>query len=329
MFGVLVSSATIRRMNLPLPIPTMRRLTIVKYLYEQALEQERKGGPLAGLALLPLHDAVELFLQVAAEAAAETNSLTMTSKQRSDFMEYWTAFSAAGLPLPYEQRMRRFNTARVEVKHRGLLPIQQQIEEFRSDVTNFLVDATPKVFQLEFDSISLSSLVQSDDVRTALQTAETAAEAGQFDAALEQAAKAFHLSLRNHQWFKTPRLFDPTDAARGLRQRGQQLDPSLSDLSGFTRAFQLTAQMGESLGEAITILAYHLDYDGYRYLRTYGPVIHIVGLGGMAADWTQEPTTDRSIVDRCVAFAVDAALRLEGVSLAPLPVSPLLPPAAK
>jgi hypothetical protein len=48
---------------LPLPVPTMRRLTIVKYLHAQALEQERKGGPLAGLALLPLHDAVELFLR--------------------------------------------------------------------------------------------------------------------------------------------------------------------------------------------------------------------------------------------------------------------------
>jgi len=312
---------------LPLPVPTMRRLTIVRYLYTQGLEQERKGGPLAGLALLPLHDAVELFLQVAAEAAAETHSLTMTSKQR-DFMEYWTAFSAAGLPLPYQQRMRNFNAARVEVKHRGLLPIQQHIEEFRSAVTAFLTETTPKVFQIEFDSISLSSLVQSDDVRTALQAAETAAEAGQFGEALEQAAKAFHLSLRNHRWFETPRLFDPTYVARELRQLGRQRDRSLLALSGFIRSFEAVAEMGESLGEAITILAYHLDYDGYRYLRTYGPVIHIVGLAGMAADWTQEPTTDRSIVDRCVAFAVDAALRLEGVSRAPLPISPLLPPPA-
>jgi hypothetical protein len=299
----------------------MRRLTIVKYLYTQALEQERKGGPLTGLALLPLHDAVELFLQVAAEAAAETHSLTMTSKQRTDFMEYWTAFSAAGLPLPYEQRMRRFNTARVEVKHRGLLPIQQQIEEFRSDVKNFLVDATPKVFQLEFDSISLSSLVRSDGVRSELQAAETAAEAGQFVEALEQAAKAFHLSLRQYRWFETPRLFDPTDTAHELSRRARP------GFGAYTRSIKEVAEMGESLGEAITILAYHLDYDGYRYLRTYGPVIDIVGLGGMAPRWTQEPTTDRSIVDRCVAFAVDAALRLEGVSLAPLPVSPP-PPAA-
>jgi hypothetical protein len=72
--------------------------------------------------------------------------------------------------------------------------------------------------------------------------------------------------------------------------------------------------MGEDLGEAITILAYHLDYDGYRYLRTYGPATYpSEGLGlGVSTHWSQEPTTDRSIVDRCVAFAVDAALRLEG-----------------
>ena len=82
-------STAIRRMNLPLPTPTMRRLTIIKYLHTQALEQERKGGPLAGLALLPLHDAVELFLQV----AAETHHLTL--RKSVDFIEYWTEFSNA------------------------------------------------------------------------------------------------------------------------------------------------------------------------------------------------------------------------------------------
>jgi hypothetical protein len=287
----------------------MRRLAIVKYLYIQALEQERKGGSLAGLALLPFHDAVELFLQVAAET---THSLTMSAQQRTEFMAYWHAFSKAGLPLPYEPQMRHFNDARVAVKHKGLLPIQQQIEEFRSVVTAFLTDPTPKVFQIEFDSISLSSLVRSDDVRTALQAAETAAEAGQFGEALEQATKAFHLSLRNYRWFETPRLFDPTDAARDLRQRARH-DRMVSDFSSFTRSFEAVAAMGESLGEAITILAHHLDYDGYRRLRTYGPVVYqSEGLAGMSMHWTQEPTTDRSIVDQCVAFAVDAALRLEG-----------------
>ena len=120
--------------------------------------------------------------------------------------------------------MQRFNNARVEVKHRGTLPSQDDVEGFRATVTAFLIELTPELFDITFDNISLSSLVRSDDVRSMLQAAETAAEAGEFGEALEQAMKAFHLSLRNHQWLETPRLFDPTDAARELRRRGRQLD---------------------------------------------------------------------------------------------------------
>ena len=77
-----------------------------------------------------------------------------------------------------------------------------------------------------------------------MQEAETAAEAGQFGKALEQAAKAFHLCLRNHRWFETPRLFDPTDVAHDLRRRAR--DHSLVEFSGFTRSFEAAAEMGQS-----------------------------------------------------------------------------------
>jgi hypothetical protein len=135
---------------LPLTTPTMRRLAIVKYLYTQGMEQERKGDPLAGLALLPLHDAVELFLQV----AAETHQLKLPKSV--EFMEYWTEFSKAGLRLPYQQQMRRFNEARVAAKHRGTLPSRHDVEGFRSTVTDLLVDTAPTLFQIDFDSISRS-----------------------------------------------------------------------------------------------------------------------------------------------------------------------------
>jgi hypothetical protein len=104
--------------------------------------------------------------------------------------------------------MRRFNNARVEVKHRGTLPSQPDVEGFRATVTNFLVETTPELFQTDFISISLSSLVRADDVRSALQAAETAAQADQFKEALEHAAKAFHLCLRNaaSPWGKRPRM---------------------------------------------------------------------------------------------------------------------------
>ena len=268
---------------MPLPVPTMRRLAIVKYLHAQALEQERKGGPLAGLAMLPLHDAVELFLQV----AAETHQLKLPKKV--EFLDYRTEFSKASRPLQYQQPMQRFNNARVEVKHRGTLPSQHDVEGFRSTVTNFLAETTPELFDITFDNISLSSLVRADDVRSALQAAETAAEAGEFGEVLEQAAMAFHLSLRRYR-SHDPRLFDPISVvADEVRAQGRWID---AGLRGSSRLFEAIAQMGESLGEAITVLAYHLDYDGYQHLQTYGPTIYDVEQGGMTAVWTINLTTD-------------------------------------
>jgi hypothetical protein len=229
-------------------------------------------------------------------------------------MDYWPAFSNASLPLPYQEPIRRFNNARIEVKHRGTLPSRHDVEGFRSAITGFLVETSPKLFQIEFDSISLSSLVRSDEVRSELQAAEAAARDERFQEALELASKAFRLSLRYHRYGTTPipydqRLFDPTDVASDLKLRGRDIGDTFG--SSKARLLESVAEMGQRLGEAITIIAYNLDYDGYRYIRTYGPVVREMLGGNMHTEWIRSPTTDSRIVDRCVAFAVDAALRLE------------------
>lgn len=83
---------------------------------------------------------------------------------------------------------------------------------------------------------------------------------------------------------------------------------------------QLARKVGEALeqvGEAITVVAYNLDYDGYRHLLTFGPVIVEMVGGEMHIEWMIQPTTDKGAVERCVAFAVDAALRLENAARRP------------
>jgi hypothetical protein len=212
----------------------------------------------------------------------------------------WTEFLNADRPLRYQQQMRRFNNARVEVKHRGTLPSQQDVEGFRATVTNFLVETTPELFEIDFNKISLSSLLQSDDVRAALQAAETAAEAGQFGEALEQAAKAFHLSLRHHRWFETPRLFDPTDAAHELRQRGRQLDRSLIDFSGYTRSFEAIAEMGRALARRSQYWPTILTMTD---TGTFGPTVRSYTLWGLAA-WLRIGRRNRRQIDLSLTNAL-------------------------
>jgi hypothetical protein len=285
----------------------MRRLTISRYVYMMALDQVRKGDVLSGLALLQFHDAVELFLQAVAEI------LHVPVDEHTDFISYWVAFSKLGLALPYKEQMRRFNKARVLIKHNGVLPSQHDVEEFRTSVTGFLIEASTRLLERDFDGISLSSLVRADDVRQVLQSGEEAAQTGKFSDALECALRAFRLSLRRYRYgvdggAVRERLYDPTEVVSDLRWRGK--DPR--SLGSTSRLIEAVGDMGQQLGEAITVVAYSLDYDGYRYLKTFGPVVHEVIGGDMIVEWVKEPTTDKRIVDRCVAFAVDAALRLEG-----------------
>jgi hypothetical protein len=59
------------------------------------------------------------------------------------------------------------------------------------------------------------------------------------------------------------------------------------------------------------VIAYNVDFDGYRYLKTYSPVIHEFVGGNMQIEWTREIEVDKDIVRRCVDFFTGAALSLE------------------
>ncbi len=282
----------------------MRRLAIARYLHGQAIEQERKGDLLAGLALLPLHDATEIFLQTAAE------NCNVPLPRNLDFLQYWTSFESAGFPLPLRTQMDRFNRARVEVKHRGTLPAQHEVASFRATVTEFLATSSRQLFQIEFDEISMSRLVRSDAVRAELEEAEKASKADDTETAIRHAALAFRRALRNFRfgdpnksWDK--RLFDPLELGSDLRR--EALIPHSFD-EHFARR---VGDAFDRVSEAITVVAYNLDYDGYRHLLTFGPVIHEAYGSEPVIDWMVEPTRDQSIAERCIAFAIDAALRLE------------------
>jgi hypothetical protein len=73
-------------------------------------------------------------------------------------------------------------------------------------------------------------------------------------------------------------------------------------------------EMSRTFSEQITVLAYNLDFEGYRFLKSYGPVIYDRGDGQQQQfRWLADPSSLREqIASRCIEFGVDAALRLEG-----------------
>ena len=286
----------------------MRSLALVRYLHAQAIEQERKGDLLAGLALLPLHDAIELFLR----AAAGEKDVPLGANEA--FLAYWSAFERAGFPLPSKTQMDCFNRARVEVKHRGALHAQHVVAQHRRMVTEFLERTSPQLFGVEFDEISLSGLVRSRDVRACLQDAEKALTRQDLEAAVLNSARAFRRALRDFRFGDPPksverRLVDPT-SLDNLRM-GEMRLPGVALDSHFVRRI---GEAFEQMNEAMTVVAYNLDYDGYRHLLTFGPVLHEMPGHEPTVDWMFTIMPDQNAAARCIAFAIDAALRLENAA---------------
>jgi len=116
----------------------VKRLAFTKYLYQTAVAQSRAPSPLSCASLLTMHDAVELFLQLASEHLNAGSG-------HPGFMDYWDILNKKLDPNELEQKesMRRLNKARVALKHHGTFPSDLDIEAFRASVTAFFKGFIP------------------------------------------------------------------------------------------------------------------------------------------------------------------------------------------
>lgn len=286
----------------------IRRLAYVRYLHELGVEQSHKPEPFAAVAVLMFHDACEMFLQV----AAEHNSLTFSKQRSPDFLDYWLLFEQqASLQVTSKPSMSRLNRARANLKHGGVLPAHGEIEGFRAAVTGFLEDNALLLLGINLDSASLTSMIRSDDIREPLVRAEAALAADSLQSALGDLAIAFTTSLRRFE--RRPR------ATAGPLARPYSLTDVTATLSGGygpheTREIERTLyRMSGAFSEAITVVAYNLDFDSYLLFKTHAPIVHEFMGGRMQVEWmsTDAEQTDPEVVRRCLNFVIDTAIRLE------------------
>lgn len=144
----------------------LRRLSLIRYLYGRGLDQFEQPAPLGAFALLPLHDAVEMFLQLAAEVTGAP------VQRKEEFLGYWKALANAVPPisLPLYHAMGRLNQARVTLKHHGLFPDEKDLRALVSSVDEFLNASCKLIFNVALERVSLVNLIRHDRVRERLCT---------------------------------------------------------------------------------------------------------------------------------------------------------------
>lgn len=272
---------------------TMKRLALVRHLFNVGIEQSHQAEPMNSVSLLSFHDAVELFLQLTTEHRG-------ISKNDRTFMAYWDAIAPKiGEPLRQQESMKRMNRARSQLKHHGVLPASTDVESFRVSTTNFFLENTPLVFGKEFEDISLVDFVSSQNVHAKLSNAEELIKKERLKDALKETELAFNSIV--HEYISSK--LHPGSSLFKFENEFKPLPVFTEDedVEGFVD------EVGEAIPpmqEAVTILSLGLDY------RKYAKFKSILSRG--ISQQIPEPKNDEAAhVAFCFNYVIESAIHLQ------------------
>ncbi|ABW11987.1 hypothetical protein Franean1_2557 [Parafrankia sp. EAN1pec] len=301
-------------MSKPADKHVMERLAFIRYMYELGIDQAAGAEPHSWAAILTLHDAVELFLGLAASHHA------VDVRKDTTFLAYWKLINDKSAPdhLPFSGKMDKLNSARVAFKHHGNPPATHTIEQCRRDVESFFEAAAPVVFGVSFDDIDLAAVVPHAETVGLLKAAQDFADRGDllralgglslaFDKMVEHYSMAetwssFSMTFHSSRW--SPLSFGPTlELSKG---------PHGSDLHRYLA--QLNDVASEVQG-AMRIIALGIDFPRYMAFRLTTPRVWLNRIGfqdGMRESVTAENyrTCRRFVIESTLAASrVDALVR--------------------
>jgi hypothetical protein len=188
------------------------------------------------------------------------------------------------------------------------------MEGFRASATNFFRINTPLVFGVEFDSVSMVSLVQCASARSALEKAHKLIDEKKVEEALDDIARPFvelvddYENRKRTQFGVSPFFFGrsltfQTSFFMGLRGQG------FREIGEFVDRVRDSIQ---AIQEALKLLSLGLDYRRYAKFRLLTP--HVTKMAGgdyhiQRLDGDKAPSVEdcRFSYD----FVVDSAMRLQ------------------
>jgi hypothetical protein len=313
------------------PEVLIRQLGFIRYLYERAVQQSHQSGLRQAASILTFHDAVEMALVL----GLQHHDVQL---REQNFVQYWTELERVDVMLTQRSTMETLNRVRVNLKHRGIIPAQVEIEAARVHVRDFFVENIPNMFSLNLEDASLVSIVSYDEARGHLEQAETHMRQQSYNDAITDIAFAFHALIEEYEtrmsstYGRSPYVFSQVSSYNPLEGGGS----FGSILSGAGGASIFVGQTGGTIGDqlrqqelvrfanevsqafasvqrGLKILSLGLDYNRYArfthltpsVMRDNGQLTCPAALNMNRREATAEECQD------CLDFVIDAALRLQ------------------
>lgn len=286
------------------------RLSLIKYLFQRAVDQSNQPSPQNYISVLMFHDSIELFLQLSAEFA------NANTTRNTKFMQYWDLINQEleNQQLTQKESMRRLNRARIALKHDGIYPNPSDIESFRVNSENFFEENTPIVFNIEFNEISLVDLIENEVVKKILKDSQKLIQEEEFKESLELIAIAFEVLISDYE-----------ESKRSFGRSPFLIGESLSFLSGFTfdrtkdrdRHLSDVYKTTQAIQNVMKILCLNIDYRNYVRFRILTPDFIIPGqdfYDKYRVVWKgkrEEREFNEQEAKYCFNFVINSALKLQ------------------
>lgn len=285
----------------------IQRLAFTKYLLSLAARHFNEPEPLASVGLLLLHDATEHLLNLICHHVG-------ADPTKSDFLGYWRLIDEkrpGKAPLPDKGRMSAFNSARVQLKHKGIQPAKSQLMEFQNLVLAFFEQVVPDVFGLPIAAVNLTAFVMNDKARAHLEASTLAIENARFSEAVTEAAYAYD-ELLSHALGSENRLLGRhlaavPGSAPYIYQDGYSTNTKAHEF------FQGVIQAIDALNDAVAVLALGFDFAKHARFQALAPevVTYIRGQKNHFDRRKEKTPHTRSEAEFCINFVVDCAFRTQ------------------
>lgn len=284
----------------------IEQVVLSKYFFQQGQEHAGSHGPYSsGLAVSLFQDAVEMMLW----AIAKHVDADFKGKQPA-FEQYWdiirdTANNPHKRRPPLKAKMADLNKARVNFKHYGQVPREEDAIRFEGYAEVFLSESTKEFFELDWNTISLVSLIRSQTIRQLMKEAEECKHEGDYRGCVERCAASEHLisdfltrrlisSPRNQHLFISDRFSTDRKAERTLRQQFHYIDEYLNEL------------------RALTVVAlFRIDLSRSSVIQTLMPLVEHWANGRLSFRHKRESDYSNREADLCCSYVTELALKVQ------------------
>jgi hypothetical protein len=294
---------------IPMHHSFLQRLAFVKYLYSTGMKQCQAPEPLSSAGLLTLHDAIELFLDLACQ------HLNITDKKSKELDQYWGPINAKlsnDQTLSQQNAVQRLNKARVQLKHHGAHPSKLDLESYRNTAREFFADNCPMIFGVQLESISMAEFVHPLGARSKVESAMKNHAEGKFNEASHDLIVAFdtmrsdYVQRKVDQFGRSPYQFGPslTFMTNQLKDLGKVAGRDAE------RAIADTIRSVMELKRSMQMMALGIDFRRYLRFMTLMPTIHWFAGGNYQIDDMGNSRRNAETIQFCIDFMIESALCL-------------------